>query len=422
MIERPPHRPTGAAERPPRIAICGESRSANLGDAAIAASLAYLVRRHLPDADISLYDLSDRADSAEDGGPAPPPAAARRRAEALAARLGFGPSVRWRRQLREVARTARAWATPWPPPEAAFDLAIVGGGQLLMDNDLWFPGRLWLFRHRMGPHARAFAVHACGVGDTWSRPGRWLCRRVLADARLVARSVRDPRSRERAERHLGCPPGTIAVVPDPALWAAEAYGVTRDVASTAIGVGIMAPPAALQGAEAADATWLTEAFLLRFWRESIARIAAAGHEVRIFTNGSPDDHAFAARVRAALADDLRARTTLEPRPRCGDELVRGIARYRGIVAQRLHALIIAHSLGVPAVGLVWDDKVRQFGAMAGRPERTLEAETATPETAIRTLAEAMADDAGDRRRDALRAAAADGVAALLRAAGLGGAS
>ena len=208
------------------------------------------------------------------------------------------------------------------------------------------------------------------------------------------------------------------MVPDPAVWAAEAFGRQRDRTAHVIGVGVMAPPAAQQGAEVAEAGWLTHAFLMHFWSAVLSGLDAAGHEIVLFTNGAPDDQALAQQVWDALPDALRCRVVLQPRMRDGEALVQCIARCRAVISPRLHALIVAHSLGVPAVGLVWDDKVRQFGVLSGHPERMLEAGGASPERALRLLQEAMAVgiDAGAAAR--LRHEAAAGVAAMVRAAGL----
>ena len=403
------HRARTAPAQSPRIAICGEIWSTNLGDAVIADSLAYLVMRCRPDADISFVDISGRPGRSQEQSPA-----------RTGRRLRLGPPARWWRQVRELGRSFRAWASQGPCPDTSYDLTVIGGGQLLMDNDLWFPSRLWLLHHTMAPHTRAFAIHACGVGDFWSPIGRWLCSRLLADTGMIARSVRDPISRERAERHLGCPQNAISVVPDPALWAAEAFQAVRDEETNVVGAGIMSPPGGMQGADSRCTEWLGEPFLLDFWRNVINGITSNGHEVHIFTNGAPEDHAFAVRVYEGLPDALRERATLLPRPTRSGDLVRMIASFRGIVAQRLHALIIGYSLSVPAVGLVWDDKVQQFGIMTGHPQRVLGPATATPAGAVELLFAAMAAGVNDRHREELRVRASDGVRAMLCCAGLVG--
>lgn len=416
-------RPAGAVAevratpvRPLRIAICAEVLSNNLGDGVIAESLAYLLRRHEPGAEVSLLDLNDRPGAYGSTG-------ARARRQPWPRRLiwlrhlpglfGLNPSRRWWRQLRELARSILAWISPWDPPLAPYDLVVFGGGQLLMDNDLWFPSRLWLQRRRLGPHSRSLAIHACGVGRQWSPLGRWLVKQLLADRHLVACTVRDSQSRSWALEHLDCGGLELEVVPDPALWAAEAFDVGRKNSNTPLGVGIMMPPLPGQGGDPDAAGWLSETFLLSFWPELIERSVAFGRNVRMFTNGAPEDQAFAEGIYASLSAPLQECTELLPRPRQPSELVELIAGCGCLVAQRLHALIISCSLGVPAVGLVWDDKVRQFGIMAGCPERMLEGASATPERALLLLEQAMAGSASDGTRVRLQREAAAGVAALL---------
>lgn len=48
-------------------------------------------------------------------------------------------------------------------------------------------------------------------------------------------------------------------------------------------------------------------------------------------------------------------------PQTPDELITIISEYKGIISARLHSCIIAYSLGIPAVGLVWNDKLKLFG-------------------------------------------------------------
>ena len=75
---------------------------------------------------------------------------------------------------------------------------------------------------------------------------------------------------------------------------------------------------------------------------------------------------------------------VEPR-----ELVAQISGFRAIVAHRLHASIIAYSLGIPSVGLVWDKKVRAFGIMTGRERFFIDPTAVTPDHVFETLEEAM---------------------------------
>ena len=55
-------------------------------------------------------------------------------------------------------------------------------------------------------------------------------------------------------------------------------------------------------------------------------------------------------------------------------MVNIISGFKGIIATRLHSNIIAYSLQVPAIGLVWNNKLKMFGQNIGYPERFIEVE------------------------------------------------
>jgi polysaccharide pyruvyl transferase WcaK-like protein len=401
-------RPTPKEGSPLRIALCGETYSTNLGDEVIADSLAHLIRMHRPDAEVSLLDISGRAPTDRYPASVPKPKfdGERRRPR------------RWVQRLRELRRTTLAWMAPWQPPRHPYDLVVIGGGQLLMDNDLWFPSRLAMWHYRLKPHARAFAVHACGVGSEWSRPGRWFCRHLLKAPDMVGFSVRDEPSRDFAVRLLGIRPDRVSLVPDPALWAAEAYGTVRKKGSRSVGLGIMAPADLARGIESSLAGRLTPDVLMRFWTETIAILEDRGWEVSLFTNGAPEDHAFAEQVTAALSVPLKTRVSLCPRPTQPADLVGTIAGFRSVLAQRLHALVIACSLEIPFVGVVWDHKVRGFSALCGHPERVLEPGSLDAAAAVEALEMAVNAGLDPTFREDLRQRAANGVQRLLQDAGL----
>ena len=58
-----------------------------------------------------------------------------------------------------------------------------------------------------------------------------------------------------------------------------------------------------------------------------------------------------------------------PVPSKPEELVKTISQFKSIVSFRLHSHIIAASLNIPSVSVVWDDKVRIFFEKIGHPER-----------------------------------------------------
>ena len=51
---------------------------------------------------------------------------------------------------------------------------------------------------------------------------------------------------------------------------------------------------------------------------------------------------------------------IAPKPTDADQLVNRIKTYKAVAASRLHANIIATSLGIPTVGIVWNKKLTRF--------------------------------------------------------------
>lgn len=90
---------------------------------------------------------------------------------------------------------------------------------------------------------------------------------------------------------------------------------------------------------------------------------------------------------------------METRPEKPEQLVKQIASFKAVIAGRFHANIIATSLGIPSVALVWNEKMRAFSELIGCPERYV----GSPETLqnpaeiIRILETAMAEGYDEKR-------------------------
>lgn len=119
--------------------------------------------------------------------------------------------------------------------------------------------------------------------------------------------------------------------------------------------------------------FITREFLLDFWKGIIEGLQREGYRWEIFTNGLYEDYKFALEILeyVGIADKERY---LVHRPVEGKELAKTISNYEGVIAVRLHANIIAFSMGVPSIGLVWNEKMLRWGEASGYPERFISAE------------------------------------------------
>lgn len=238
---------------------------------------------------------------------------------------------------------------------------IIGGGQLLMDNDLSFLLRireLIRIAHEMDIDV---VFHACGVGRKWSRMGLNLLRESLSDEIVSRVSVRDNGSLNTLLALLPRLKCECRVAMDPALIAAEAYSIQLTSGARTIGLGITAPHTIKKHVA------ISAKQIKQFWIELAIKLSHQQQPFNFFTNGSPDDHAFAEDIFSNLrGSEIALQAGILDRARSPRELVAQVAQFRAVVAHRLHANIIAYSLQIPSVGLVWDQKVSEFGSMIGR--------------------------------------------------------
>lgn len=391
-----------------KLIVCGETYSSNLGDPIIAASLAEVIRRADPGCEVEFLDMSGRTSLATNRPSSSAEANLLRRGNRALRRRSPG----WRRltnaahwRLRGRMPLERTCADRFVSATAV----VIGGGQLLMDNDLDFPLKIQALVAAAERADLPVALHACGVGTRWSGYGRRLVAGALARPGLVSLTVRDAESRATL---LECFPHR-AVEPDlcldPALWASEAYGMARDRTAGSVGLAIMDPqfmrPHLAGAGRAGDEAWIG------FWREVVSGLLEGGWRVELFTNGAPEDEAFADRVAAG---PVGKKVTRIPRPVRPEDLVAAISRQSALVCARLHAGIIAYSLEVPTAAVLWDAKVRSFARETGREAFCFDPDGGLDAAALVRMLERAADEGIDPgKRAAVRQSCLDATRLML---------
>lgn len=254
---------------------------------------------------------------------------------------------------------------------AGLDAVVLGGGNLLADQDLNFPKKIHGALTEAARRRLPVYLYGVGVSDDWSPTGRQLFLAALGACDLRFISVRDARSATLLARALGPAQRDIVTVLDPGVFAALALppvaqeppppnGVAR------IGVGVMSP-AELQYHGLSS---LEDHVLFTFYLDLLADLGARGAQVRVFTNGSPEDRAFAQRLSRAFSEGAPAGpwfVDVSERIQSPTDLCHVIAGCTGIVAFRLHALIAALAYDKPFVALAWDKKVGAFLDEVQRP-------------------------------------------------------
>lgn len=153
------------------------------------------------------------------------------------------------------------------------------------------------------------------------------------------------------------------LVIDPAIWTNEAYGVEKKE-SQVIGVGLIRP----EIFKANDGGFNVEE-VKSIYKGIVAELDKRGLAWEFFTNGMEKDYNFGIALIEELGLDRK--TYLRDNVKNSQDLIDRISSYRAVIASRMHANIIATSLDVPSVGLVWNDKMNLFAETVGCEDRYL---------------------------------------------------
>ncbi len=114
---------------------------------------------------------------------------------------------------------------------------------------------------------------------------------------------------------------------------------------------------------------LTREGAAKLWVDTITELEKRGYDYELLTSGHFGDEAFL---------DYLIRKKGVPAKKCvfnintPEVLVEKISSYAGIISCRLHPSIISFSLKVPAVGLIWNSKVKHFYESIGYADRLID--------------------------------------------------
>lgn len=151
-------------------------------------------------------------------------------------------------------------------------------------------------------------------------------------------------------------------VADSAVWSSDCYGVKRNNKdSNKIGLCVARGNLFQDNGLPFSSNQLEQLYV-----EIAKDLLTEGYEVVIFTNGANCDRSMAIKVGDLLKDYSGSVNVWLPdvHPitwQGAQGLISKIASLKAVVATRMHTCIISYSLGVPCVGLVWNDKLFLWG-------------------------------------------------------------
>lgn len=331
-----------------KIAVIGVYYASNLGDAIICDCVTDWLKKRYPGAEVDLIDIEGKTEFAKQSSVSIYTLWYRRRKlqwDYWLTKHGIKDRVYYWNQL-DVATRQEFYNHV---DAQKYDAAIFAGGQLFMD---WLSVDVCEFLKRFEKEKIPVYFNACGAGLAVSDIIRSLLSRHLMDDTVKMISSRDDADKIKKRYLLG--KRNVEITYDPALWVKEVYRIEKKE-SDIIGLGVMY-------SERDSIQKVT-----RFWIRLIKELNARHMKWKMFCNGSMDDYNFGCFVLKKLGlkiNDYICDCAQKP-----SELIEQISSFNSLISFRLHSHIIAASLDIPAIAVVWDEKLRFFYRHLGHEER-----------------------------------------------------
>ena len=138
---------------------------------------------------------------------------------------------------------------------------------------------------------------------------------------------------------------------DPAIFASRLISARNEDRRNVIGIGLMRRGPFYD--ISANKNYSDE--LVSFYAFLAKKFDTGGIAYEFFTNGHDADLALKDAIEDRIGHKINVRIPKEP-----IQLIEIINSFSGIVAARMHALIIGYSLAKPEVGIVWHNKVAKW--------------------------------------------------------------
>ena len=184
-------------------------------------------------------------------------------------------------------------------------------------------------------------------------------------------------------------------VGDPAFWTPECYDVSRNE-SKVLGINL------IRGKVFQDyGNQLSYDGLKEFYKELITEAQERGLEWQLFSNGMKGDQNFGREILREMG--MPVAKHLARAPKTSEELLELVRNYDAIFGMRLHACITAYSIGVPLVGVIWNEKTRFFSQIIGKPESFFEEDEMDVSKTLDKLEAVRGDEYDVEIRNALKA-------------------
>ncbi|WP_181469852.1 polysaccharide pyruvyl transferase family protein [Paenibacillus sp. MDMC362] len=184
-----------------------------------------------------------------------------------------------------------------------------------------------------------------------------------------------------------------ALVGDPAFYIPERYQIERQ-RTNRIGIGIIRSDNFIK-----YGINFSEEQVLNLYQEIIKELEKRKLPWTLFSNGFTSDYKFGLQLLDSLEMD---HSNFLPRPRNTAEFVSMVSQFDFIVGARLHAIITAYSLDIPAIGLIWNEKLALFGTLIGKEQNFLSVTETNAQHIVDIIEEKRNDYYDEKQREKLK--------------------
>lgn len=254
--------------------------------------------------------------------------------------------------------------------EEHYDLAIFAGGHLFIP---YFTFQIYNFVKYLSKNNVKIIFNGCGVGKIKSPILIFKIRKALKNKNILYVSSRDNIDMLK-QKYMRKSNIEIRKTYDPAIFTRDNYNITKNENSKTIGIGVM------------KIGKISEDILIEFWKKIIEKLNQEGYKWQIFCNGNKDDYILSCKILERMNLPIEEEY-IAKRPTVPSELVKTISMYQCLVSCRLHSHIIAYSLDIPTIAIIWDEKIKFFFKNLSLEERCFELEDRNVDQIINKLVE-----------------------------------
>ena len=264
----------------------------------------------------------------------------------------------------------------------SFNIIVFGGGGLIKYERQEFHERIPAIVNIAERHKIPVIFAGVGVESFDSSDERCIrLKRALNSDCIVQITTRD--DLESLKLYITNEEIKTAKVLDSALFTKYIYNKEKKANSQRIGLNVVRSSLF----RAYGKSW-DEDDEVEFWKGVVSLLEDKGLPYTFFTNGLFSDEMFIRRLQKELTlDDEQVMFGINDQ----DMLIDAISSFRGVIAFRLHASVISYSLGIPSVGLIWNDKVSFFYKSINYPNRALPFSLWKPEEVVAALESALVE-------------------------------